>query len=51
MSEAAPIIVTAVFGAEDFAWADGLRRAHFPPDRNIVPAHLTLFHHLAPSLG
>lgn len=37
-------------GAQDFAWADGLRRAHFPPQRNLVPAHITLFHHLPPSL-
>jgi 2'-5' RNA ligase superfamily len=37
-------------GAEDFAWADGLRRAHFPPDRNVLRAHITLFHHIAPSL-
>jgi 2'-5' RNA ligase len=28
-----------------------LRRAHFPPDRNQVPAHLTLFHHLPPSIA
>jgi 2'-5' RNA ligase len=45
----APIIVTALLGASDFAWADSLRRAHFPPDRNMVPAHITLFHHLPPS--
>jgi hypothetical protein len=45
----APIIVTALLGAADFAWADGLRRAHFPPDRNVLPAHMTLFHHLPPS--
>lgn len=45
----APIIVTALLGPADFAWADGLRRAHFPPDRNVLPAHLTLFHHLPPS--
>ncbi|WP_336964141.1 2'-5' RNA ligase family protein [Sphingobium aquiterrae] len=37
-------------GAADFAWADGLRRAHFPPERNRLPAHLTLFHHLPPSV-
>ncbi|GLV25532.1 2'-5' RNA ligase family protein [Sphingobium sp. Cam5-1] len=37
-------------GAEDFAWADGLRRAHFPPERNKVPAHISLFHHLPPTL-
>ena len=46
----APIIVTAMMGDEDFRWADGLRRAHFPPARNLVPAHITLFHHLPPSL-
>lgn len=36
-------------GAADFAWADGLRRAHFPPERNVLSAHITLFHHLPPS--
>jgi hypothetical protein len=45
----APIIVTAMMGAEDFAWADALRRAHFPPERNWLKAHITLFHHLPPS--
>jgi hypothetical protein len=43
------LIVTAEFGAEDFAWLDALRRRHYPPDRNQVPAHLTLFHALPPS--
>ncbi|HEY0148680.1 MAG TPA: 2'-5' RNA ligase family protein [Allosphingosinicella sp.] len=28
-----------------------MRRTHFPPERNQVPAHLTLFHHLPPDLG
>lgn len=46
----APIIVSAIFGPEDFSWFDGLRRAHFPPERNQLSAHLTLFHHLPPSL-
>ncbi|WP_294131055.1 2'-5' RNA ligase family protein [Sphingobium sp.] len=45
----APIIVSALMGAADFAWADGLRRAHFPPERNVLSAHITLFHHLPPS--
>ena len=45
----APIIVTALIGAPDFAFLDALRRAHFPPDRNHLRAHLTLFHHLQPS--
>jgi hypothetical protein len=44
----APIIVTAMMGAADFAWADALRRTHFPPERNWLRAHITLFHHLPP---
>jgi len=50
LSGSAPIIVTALFGKADAAWFDGLRRAHFPPERNQLEAHLTMFHHLAPSL-
>lgn len=52
MTEAgpAPVIVTALLGDRDFAWADGLRRQYFPPERNHLAAHLTLFHHLPPSL-
>ncbi len=23
-----------------------MRQRHFPPERNLIPAHLTLFHHL-----
>ena len=45
----APIIITAVMGNADHAWANGLRRAHFPPERNYLDAHITLFHHLPPS--
>jgi hypothetical protein len=47
----APLIVSALFGPEDFAWLDGLRRQHFPPERNQLSAHLTLFHHLPPSIA
>ena len=25
---------------------EGMRRKHFPPERNLIPAHLTLFHSL-----
>lgn len=46
---AGALIVTAELGAADFAWLDGLRRRHYPPDRNQVPAHLTLFRSLPPS--
>lgn len=35
-------------GKTDQAWANGLRRAHYPPERNHIDAHITLFHHLPP---
>jgi hypothetical protein len=38
-----------LLGDADFAWLDGLRQRHFPPERNYLRAHLTLFHHLPPS--
>ena len=43
--------MTALFGKADTAWFDALRRAHYPPQRNQLQAHLTMFHHLAPSLS
>ena len=46
---AGPLIVTAEFAPEDFAWLDALRRRHYPAERNQVLAHLTLFHAIAPS--
>lgn len=45
-----PIIVTALFGQDDFAWLEGLRRLHYPAERNQVPAHLTLLSHLPPGI-
>ncbi|MFM5907342.1 MAG: 2'-5' RNA ligase family protein [Novosphingobium sp.] len=45
-----PFIVTAELPPDVFSWADSLRRAHFPPERNHLQAHVTLFHALAPSL-
>ncbi|MGI4731525.1 MAG: 2'-5' RNA ligase family protein [Janthinobacterium lividum] len=47
----APIIVTALFGPEDQAWFEALRRLHFPPERNQLAAHLTMFHHLPPAIA
>lgn len=41
-----PIIMTASMGAADQAWANALRRAHYPAERNVLDAHITLFHHL-----
>ena len=46
----APIIVTATFGDGDNGWLQDLRRTHYPAGRNQVPAHLTLFRQLPPSL-
>lgn len=50
MSEVPPstFILTAELDAESFAWLDGLRRKHFPPERNLLSAHLTMFHRLSP---
>ena len=47
--EAAPIIATATMGAADQRHFDALRAAHYPPQRNHVAAHITLFHQLPPS--
>jgi hypothetical protein len=46
---AGALIVTAEIAAKDLAWLDGLRRTHFPPERNHLTAHLTMFHALPPS--
>jgi 2'-5' RNA ligase len=50
MTAPAPIIVSALLDPDSFAWLDGLRRTHFPAGRNVLDAHLTLFHALPPSL-
>ena len=44
-----PLIICADLAPADFSVLDALRRAHFPPERNILPAHLTMFHALPPS--
>ena len=46
---AGALIVTAELGGPDLAWLDGLRRRHYPPERNQLAAHLTMFHSLPPS--
>ncbi len=51
MSDPAPIIVTALMGPQDFAWANDLRKRYFPPERNQLDAHVILFHHLPPASG
>ncbi len=47
---ASPFILTAVLPTDLQAFAEGLRRAHYPPARNHLHAHVTLFHAFAPSL-
>ncbi|MDQ0250490.1 hypothetical protein J2W22_002554 [Sphingomonas kyeonggiensis] len=47
----APLIVTALLGRQDQAWFNALRREHYPPERNVLDAHLTLFHQLPPSVA
>jgi len=46
----APLIITAELPPDIAHWADSLRRAHYPPERNQLAAHVTLFHAMAPSL-
>lgn len=41
-----PLIVSATLSAPTQAWLDGLRTRYFPPERNHLAAHLTLFHAL-----
>jgi hypothetical protein len=44
----APRIVTLGFDEATFERLDALRRRFFPADRNLIPAHLSLFHALLP---
>jgi hypothetical protein len=46
---AGALIITAELAQDDFSWIEGLRRAHYPRERNQVRAHLTMFHALPPS--
>ena len=42
----APLIVSLAMDAAAAERLNELRRRHFPPERNHLDAHLTLFHHL-----
>ncbi|WP_435015423.1 2'-5' RNA ligase family protein [Tundrisphaera sp. TA3] len=42
----AVLLVTLGFDSPTFARLDALRRRYFPPERNFIPAHISLFHHL-----
>ncbi|MFP3546944.1 2'-5' RNA ligase family protein [Rhizobium sp. SIMBA_035] len=41
-----PLILTARISNSDRKPFDRLRQEHFPPDRNFLTAHLTMFHRL-----
>lgn len=41
-----PLIVTLVLAEDDQARFDALRATHFPPERNHLQAHVTMFHAL-----
>ena len=42
----APLILTAMLDPASQARFERERQRYFPPSRNLVPAHVTLFHHL-----
>ena len=44
--DAAPLVLTLQLDAAAQERFDALRRAHFPPERNVLQAHVTLFHAL-----
>jgi len=46
MDEPVPLILTLELDPALFVLLNSLREAHFPPERNLVPAHITLFHAL-----
>jgi 2'-5' RNA ligase len=43
-----PFVVTVALDAASQARFEALRREHFPSARNLVPAHVSVFHHLPP---
>lgn len=43
---ASPLIVTLKLDDSTFEFFDELRQKNFPPERNFLSAHVTLFHHL-----
>ncbi len=48
---AAPFVLTAELDGESFSRLNELRRRYYAPERNRVPAHITLFHQLPAERG
>lgn len=46
-----PLLITLALDAATSARLNAERRAHFPPERNFLDAHLTLFHKLPATLA
>jgi hypothetical protein len=46
MAADVPLILTLQLDETSFAFFNALRQQYFPPERNYLQAHLTLFHHL-----
>lgn len=42
----APFVLTLEMDGDSFGRLNELRRRYYPPERNFVPAHVTLFHSL-----
>jgi 2'-5' RNA ligase len=41
-----PLVLTLELDRTTFEQVNALRQQYFPPDRNLIPAHVTLFHAL-----
>lgn len=50
MRSSEPLILTAELPPDLHRWATRLRRQHYPPERNVLEAHVTLFHALPPQV-
>jgi hypothetical protein len=48
VTDDAPLILTAELPPDLHRGATELRRAHYPPERNVLDAHVTLFHAFPP---
>jgi 2'-5' RNA ligase len=46
-----PFVLTLEMDGVSFSRLDGLRKQYYPPERNVVPAHITLFHQLPGDRG
>ena len=51
LAAALPFVLTLELDGESFARLNELRRRYYPPERNNVPAHLTLFRQLPGERG